>query len=148
MTQVTVMLAQAEIIYRVFFLSKSLLKLTGALDNYFQHQAGNRFNFLWIHIIFPICFSRSPFQASYCSINDPPLNGGVVNRTKLHPGSRLQFYCNRGYRLVGLSNATCRLDSTGLYQWDTPAPVCQGRQPKEVFKDLICILVILSVYLE
>ncbi|XP_032416301.1 CUB and sushi domain-containing protein 1 isoform X4 [Xiphophorus hellerii] len=66
------------------------------------------------------------YSASYCSINDPPLNGGVVNRTKLHPGSRLQFYCNHGYRLVGLSNATCRLDSTGLYQWDTPAPVCQA----------------------
>uniref|UniRef100_A0A3Q2QXN5 CUB and Sushi multiple domains 1 n=1 Tax=Fundulus heteroclitus TaxID=8078 RepID=A0A3Q2QXN5_FUNHE len=66
------------------------------------------------------------YSATYCSINDPPLNGGVVNRTKLHPGSRLQFFCNRGYRLVGLSNATCRLDSSGLYQWDTPAPVCQG----------------------
>ncbi|XP_027870781.1 CUB and sushi domain-containing protein 1 isoform X4 [Xiphophorus couchianus] len=66
------------------------------------------------------------YSASYCSINEPPLNGGVVNRTKLHPGSRLQFYCNHGYRLVGLSNATCRLDSTGLYQWDTPAPVCQA----------------------
>ncbi|XP_047218456.1 CUB and sushi domain-containing protein 1-like [Girardinichthys multiradiatus] len=66
------------------------------------------------------------YSATYCSINDPPLNGGVVNRTKLHPGSRLQFFCNRGYRLVGLSNATCRLDSSGLYQWDTPAPVCQA----------------------
>ncbi|XP_023137520.2 CUB and sushi domain-containing protein 1-like [Amphiprion ocellaris] len=66
------------------------------------------------------------YSAAYCSINDPPLNGGVVNRTKLRPGSRLQFFCNRGYRLVGSSNATCRLDSNGLFQWDTPPPFCQA----------------------
>ncbi|KAM4592287.1 CUB and sushi domain-containing protein 1-like [Odontesthes bonariensis] len=66
------------------------------------------------------------YSAAYCSINDPPLNGGVVNRTKLHPGSRLQYFCSRGYRLVGSSNATCRVDSNGLYQWDTPPPFCQA----------------------
>ncbi|TKS70023.1 CUB and sushi domain-containing protein 1 [Collichthys lucidus] len=66
------------------------------------------------------------YAAAYCSINDPPMNGGVVNRTKLRPGSRLQFYCNRGYRLVGSSNATCRLYPNGLYQWDAPPPFCQA----------------------
>lgn len=85
-------------------------------------------------------FSFSLFQASYCSINDPPLNGGVVNRTKLHPGSRLQFFCNRGYRLVGSTNTTCRVDSRGLYQWDTAAPVCQGRRSKDVLKNWWCNL--------
>ncbi|CAG5854549.1 unnamed protein product [Menidia menidia] len=66
------------------------------------------------------------YSAAYCSINDSPLNGDVVNRTKLHPGSRLQYYCNRGYRLVGSSNATCIVDSNGLYLWDTPPPFCQA----------------------
>uniref|UniRef100_A0A3Q2ECB7 CUB and Sushi multiple domains 1 n=1 Tax=Cyprinodon variegatus TaxID=28743 RepID=A0A3Q2ECB7_CYPVA len=66
------------------------------------------------------------YSATYCSIDDLPINGGVVNRSRLHPGSRLQFFCNRGYRLVGLSNTTCRLDSSGLYQWDTTTPVCQA----------------------
>uniref|UniRef100_A0A3P9C1B3 CUB and Sushi multiple domains 1 n=1 Tax=Maylandia zebra TaxID=106582 RepID=A0A3P9C1B3_9CICH len=66
------------------------------------------------------------YSAAYCSINDPPLNGGVVNRTKLRPGSRLQYFCNRGHRLVGSSNATCKLDSNGLFQWDTPPPFCQA----------------------
>ncbi|XP_070827197.1 CUB and sushi domain-containing protein 1a isoform X2 [Chaetodon trifascialis] len=66
------------------------------------------------------------YSAAYCSINDPPVNGGVVNRTKLRPGSRLQFYCNGGYRLVGSSNATCRLHPNGLFQWDTPPPFCQA----------------------
>lgn len=56
------------------------------------------------------------------------MNGGVVNRTKLRPGSRLQFYCNRGYRLVGSSNATCRLYPNGLFQWDAPPPFCQGKK--------------------
>uniref|UniRef100_A0A8D3D8R2 CUB and Sushi multiple domains 1 n=1 Tax=Scophthalmus maximus TaxID=52904 RepID=A0A8D3D8R2_SCOMX len=66
------------------------------------------------------------YSAAYCSINEPPVNGGVVNRTKLRPGSRLQFFCNRGYRPVGSTNATCRLRSNGLFQWDTPPPFCQA----------------------
>uniref|UniRef100_A0A3Q3JM08 CUB and Sushi multiple domains 1 n=1 Tax=Monopterus albus TaxID=43700 RepID=A0A3Q3JM08_MONAL len=66
------------------------------------------------------------YSAAYCSINDPLMNGGVVNRTKLRPGSRLQFFCNRGYRLVGSSNATCRFHTNGLFQWDTPPPFCQA----------------------
>lgn len=72
-----------------------------------------------------ICLSVCP--ASYCSVNDPPANGGVINRTRLRPGSKLFYYCNRGHRLVGLSNATCRLHSNGLFQWDTPPPFCQGK---------------------
>lgn len=70
--------------------------------------------------------SVSVRAASYCSINDPPANGGVINRTRLRPGSKLFYYCNRGYRLVGSSNATCRLHPNGLFQWDTPPPLCQG----------------------
>ncbi|KAM7014934.1 CUB and sushi domain-containing protein 1-like [Tautogolabrus adspersus] len=66
------------------------------------------------------------YSAAYCSINDPPVNGGVVNRTKLRPGSRLQYYCNRGHRLIGSSNATCRLHHNGLFQWDAPPPFCQA----------------------
>uniref|UniRef100_A0A3Q3NCL8 CUB and Sushi multiple domains 1 n=1 Tax=Mastacembelus armatus TaxID=205130 RepID=A0A3Q3NCL8_9TELE len=66
------------------------------------------------------------YSAAYCSINDPPVNGGVVNQTKLRPGTRLQYFCNRGYRLVGSSNATCSLHSNGLFQWDIPQPFCQA----------------------
>lgn len=64
--------------------------------------------------------------AAYCSVNDPPKNGGVINRARDRPGSRIQYYCNSGYRLVGHRNATCRLHPNGLYQWDNPAPLCQG----------------------
>lgn len=91
---------------------------------------------------FLLCvFSLSLFvslpPAAYCSINDPPLNGGVVNRTKLRPGSRLQYFCNRGHRLVGSSNATCKLDSNGLFQWDTPPPFCQGKFLNQLFLSLL-----------
>ncbi|XP_046885306.1 CUB and sushi domain-containing protein 1-like [Hypomesus transpacificus] len=66
------------------------------------------------------------YTALYCSINNPPVNGGIVNRTRLRPGSRLQYYCNPGYRLVGFQNSTCRLNSNGLYNWDSPPPLCQA----------------------
>uniref|UniRef100_A0A8C1ZS09 CUB and Sushi multiple domains 1 n=1 Tax=Cyprinus carpio TaxID=7962 RepID=A0A8C1ZS09_CYPCA len=66
------------------------------------------------------------YTAAYCSVNDPPKNGGVINRARDRPGSRLQYYCNAGYRLVGHRNSTCRLHPSGLYQWDNPAPLCQA----------------------
>uniref|UniRef100_A0A673K927 CUB and sushi domain-containing protein 1-like n=1 Tax=Sinocyclocheilus rhinocerous TaxID=307959 RepID=A0A673K927_9TELE len=66
------------------------------------------------------------YTATYCSVNDQPKNGGVINRARDQPGSRLQYYCNAGYRLVGHRNATCRLHLNGLYQWDNPAPLCQA----------------------
>uniref|UniRef100_A0A671PAP2 CUB and sushi domain-containing protein 1-like n=1 Tax=Sinocyclocheilus anshuiensis TaxID=1608454 RepID=A0A671PAP2_9TELE len=66
------------------------------------------------------------YTATYCSVNDQPKNGGVINRARDRPGSRLQYYCNAGFRLVGHRNATCRLHLNGLYQWDNPAPLCQA----------------------
>ncbi|KTG02859.1 hypothetical protein cypCar_00029462, partial [Cyprinus carpio] len=66
------------------------------------------------------------YTATYCSVNDQPKNGGVINRARDRPGSRLQYYCNAGYRLVGHRNATCRFHPNGLYQWDNPAPLCQA----------------------
>ncbi|KAJ8250433.1 hypothetical protein COCON_G00223550 [Conger conger] len=66
------------------------------------------------------------YTAAYCSINNLPRNGGVFNRTGEQPGSRLRYFCNRGYRLVGQSNGTCSLHPNGLYQWDAPAPLCQA----------------------
>ncbi|KAI1894595.1 hypothetical protein AGOR_G00117390 [Albula goreensis] len=66
------------------------------------------------------------YTAPYCSINNLPKNGGVVNKTGDQFGSKLQYFCNRGYRLVGRSNGTCRLHPNGLYHWDVPAPLCQA----------------------
>lgn len=85
--------------------------------------------------------SVSVRAAAYCSVNEPPANGGVINRTRLRPGSKLFYYCNRGYRLVGSSNATCRLHPNGLFQWDTPPPLCQGEHKS------ICVCVFVHTYI-
>ncbi|XP_036402136.1 CUB and sushi domain-containing protein 1-like [Megalops cyprinoides] len=66
------------------------------------------------------------YTAAYCSINNSPRNGRVLNRTGEQQGSTLQYVCNRGYRIVGQSNATCRVHSNGLYDWDVPTPLCQA----------------------
>lgn len=92
------------------------------------HRLETEFLIPWIsHLLGLFLPPLSVCPASYCSVNDPPANGGVINRTRLRPGSKLFYYCNRGYRLVGSSNATCRLHSNGLFQWDTPPPFCQGK---------------------
>ncbi|XP_062852030.1 CUB and sushi domain-containing protein 1-like [Trichomycterus rosablanca] len=66
------------------------------------------------------------YTAAYCSVGSHPKNGGISNRTRERPGSKIHYYCNAGYRLVGQRNATCRLHPNGLYQWDAPPPLCQA----------------------
>lgn len=64
--------------------------------------------------------------APYCSLAHALRNGGIVNRTAGTLGSQVQYFCKPGYRLVGSSNATCRRNPVGVYQWDALTPVCQG----------------------
>ncbi|XP_054992155.1 CUB and sushi domain-containing protein 1 isoform X1 [Sorex araneus] len=66
------------------------------------------------------------YSAPYCSLTHTLRNGGVLNRTAGTLGSRVQYFCKPGYRMVGPSNATCRRSPLGLYQWDALAPVCQA----------------------
>ncbi|XP_039595033.1 CUB and sushi domain-containing protein 1-like [Polypterus senegalus] len=66
------------------------------------------------------------YSAAYCSVNGDVKNGGVLNKTGGLLGSRVSYFCNMGYRMVGRSNATCRLHSNGLYAWDATAPLCQA----------------------
>lgn len=66
--------------------------------------------------------------APYCSLTSTLKNGGVLNRTSGAVGSRVHYFCKPGYRMVGHSNATCRRNPAGMYQWDSLAPVCQGKK--------------------
>ncbi|XP_035867009.1 CUB and sushi domain-containing protein 1 [Phyllostomus discolor] len=68
---------------------------------------------------------RIRYAAPYCSLAHSLRNGGVANRTAGTPGSRVQYFCKPGYRLVGSGNATCRRSPGGVHQWDAPAPLCQ-----------------------
>ncbi|XP_025933967.1 CUB and sushi domain-containing protein 1 [Apteryx rowi] len=64
--------------------------------------------------------------APYCSLNPILRNGGIVNKTGGPAGSKVHYYCKPGYRMIGHNNATCRRHQNGMYQWDSPVPICQA----------------------
>ncbi|XP_045432188.1 CUB and sushi domain-containing protein 1 isoform X1 [Pipistrellus kuhlii] len=66
------------------------------------------------------------YSASYCSLTHTPRNGGVLNRTAGTLGSTVHYSCQPGHRLVGRSNATCRRNPVGMFQWDALPPLCQA----------------------
>uniref|UniRef100_A0A670YQB1 CUB and Sushi multiple domains 1 n=1 Tax=Pseudonaja textilis TaxID=8673 RepID=A0A670YQB1_PSETE len=66
------------------------------------------------------------YSAPYCSLNHIVKNGGIVNKTKGTVGSIIHYYCKSGYSIIGHSNATCRHHPNGMYQWDSPPPLCQA----------------------
>ncbi|XP_066880479.1 CUB and sushi domain-containing protein 1-like, partial [Kogia breviceps] len=65
------------------------------------------------------------YSAPYCSLTHTLKNGGVLNRTAGEVGSKVHYFCKPGYRMIGHSNATCRRNPVGMYQWDSLAPLCQ-----------------------
>lgn len=66
--------------------------------------------------------------APYCSLNPILRNGGIVNKTGGPAGSKVRYYCKPGYRMIGHNNATCRRHQNGMYQWDSPVPICHGKR--------------------
>nr|XP_033792232.1 CUB and sushi domain-containing protein 1 [Geotrypetes seraphini] len=66
------------------------------------------------------------YSASYCSLISSLKNGGIMNKTGNSLGSKVYYYCKPGYRMVGHSNATCRHYANGMFQWDSPPPLCQA----------------------
>lgn len=67
------------------------------------------------------------YLAPYCSLNPTLRNGGIVNKTGGPAGSKVHYYCKPGYRMIGQNNATCRRHQNGMYQWDSPVPICRGK---------------------
>ncbi|KAI5211293.1 Cub And Sushi Domain-Containing Protein 1 [Manis pentadactyla] len=66
------------------------------------------------------------YAAPYCSLTHTPKHGGAVNRTTGAVGSQVHYFCKPGYRMVGLSNATCTRNPAGMYRWDSLTPLCQA----------------------
>ncbi|XP_070454474.1 CUB and sushi domain-containing protein 1 isoform X2 [Equus przewalskii] len=66
------------------------------------------------------------YTAPYCSLTHTLKNGGVLNRTTGAVGSKVHYFCKPGYRMIGHSNATCRRNPVGMYQWDSLTPMCQA----------------------
>lgn len=67
------------------------------------------------------------FIAAYCSPPSYPVNGSVHSLTGTKLGSTLRFSCDQGFRLIGQSSATCTRTPQGIYQWNAPVPLCQGK---------------------
>lgn len=80
------------------------------------------------HLFICLCMCVCVPTAPYCSLTHTVKNGGVLNRTAGEVGSKVQYFCKPGYRMIGHSNATCRRNPVGMYQWDSLAPLCQGKK--------------------
>ncbi|XP_051038037.1 CUB and sushi domain-containing protein 1 [Phodopus roborovskii] len=66
------------------------------------------------------------YAAPYCSFTSTLKNGGILNKTTGALGSKVHYFCKPGYRMIGHSNATCRRNPVGVYQWDSIPPLCQA----------------------
>ncbi|XP_064894760.1 complement receptor type 1 isoform X3 [Columba livia] len=59
-----------------------------------------------------------------CANPGDPENGRAVVLTDLLFGSKVNYTCNKGYKLVGSSQRTCEVSGTHV-SWSGDAPVCQ-----------------------
>lgn len=126
----------------------------GLLDSYFKRLHLLLISqlleiFCWRHASVPRWFVNccvcSCVPAPYCSLTSTLKNGGILNKTTGAVGSKVHYFCKPGYRMIGHSNATCRRNPGGVYQWDSIAPLCQGKrrlptQPRMPFIALILIV--------
>lgn len=59
-----------------------------------------------------------------CKTPSDPENGLVHVHTGIQFGSRINYTCNQGYRLIGSSSAVCVITDQSV-DWDTEAPICE-----------------------
>lgn len=81
----------------------------------------------WLLVCILKSLSIPFFIAAYCSPPNSPVNGTVHSLTGTKLGSTLRFSCDQGFRLIGQSSATCTRTAQGIYQWNAPVPLCQGK---------------------
>ncbi|KAF4803966.1 hypothetical protein TURU_011608 [Turdus rufiventris] len=64
-------------------------------------------------------------QRKQCPNPENPENGRAVVLTDLLFGSKINYTCDQGYKLVGGSQRICEVSGTGV-SWSGDPPVCQG----------------------
>nr|XP_017203309.1 complement receptor type 1 [Oryctolagus cuniculus] len=60
-----------------------------------------------------------------CENPPDPINGMVHIVSNIQFGSRINYSCNKGYRLIGQPYAECLLSSDGV-AWDSETPICES----------------------
>ncbi|NWU23398.1 DAF factor, partial [Dyaphorophyia castanea] len=63
-------------------------------------------------------------ERKQCPSPGNPANGRAVVLTDLLFGSKINYTCGKGYKLVGGSQRTCEVSGTRV-AWSGDAPVCQ-----------------------
>ncbi|KAM3932341.1 CUB and sushi domain-containing protein 1 isoform 2-T2 [Leptodactylus fuscus] len=66
------------------------------------------------------------YSAAYCSVNAVINHGGILNKTGIELGSKVYYFCKSGYQMIGNRNTTCIKNPNGMYEWDSPAPICKA----------------------
>ncbi|XP_071998418.1 CUB and sushi domain-containing protein 1 isoform X2 [Engystomops pustulosus] len=66
------------------------------------------------------------YSAAYCSLNMVIYHGGILNKTGMELGSKVYYFCKPGYQMIGKRNSTCIRNPNGMYEWDSPAPICKA----------------------
>ncbi|NWR63941.1 DAF factor, partial [Bucorvus abyssinicus] len=68
--------------------------------------------------------AREFCKRKHCANPEDPENGRAVVLTDLLFGSKVNYTCDKGYKLVGSSQRTCEVSGIRV-SWSGDAPVCQ-----------------------
>ncbi|XP_069583000.1 CUB and sushi domain-containing protein 1 [Ranitomeya imitator] len=108
--------------------SSLIVALSGNLTG--QHNFTSKSNNIFLRWSTDHATSKKGFKirysAAYCSLNTAINYGGILNKTGIELGSKVCYFCKLGYQMIGKRNTTCIRNPNGMYEWDSPAPICKA----------------------
>ncbi|XP_073531495.1 CUB and sushi domain-containing protein 1 isoform X2 [Phyllobates terribilis] len=108
--------------------SSLIVALSGNITG--QHNFTSKSNNIFLRWSTDHATSKKGFKirysAAYCSLNTMINYGGILNKTGIELGSKVCYFCKPGYQMIGNRNTTCIRNPNGMYEWDSPAPICKA----------------------